>query len=368
MKSETSILIADSQREQLFRLEHLLSGEQYTVHDASNAHEVLDFLEGGARIDLVLMSADLAIMDGFETCRRIKANPLTARIPVVIRIAEDRDDYRDAGIPAGVDAFISAQWSPALLLETLDKFLGPATAKAAESRSEQRTFRSRESFGSFGYSEHDEVSLLLPWYLNGSLEQHEIARIDRHLADCAACGSELRELTEVATAIAADTDEDLEDDLAARASFARLRPSLRTKTYSAPTKVVRSGRLWRQTRARGGLAAFALAASVMLLLTPTLLQHGPQPGDGDYVTLANSKSANAGEQLQIVFAPELAQTQRDALLAAVGGRLVGESNSAGAHKVRLERADTPAGTASVVAFLRQQPGVLLVEPVDQPIR
>ncbi len=57
--------------------------------------------------DIVLLDVMMPGMDGFEVCRRIKANPKTAHIPVVMVTALDQPSDRVAGLEAGADDFLT---------------------------------------------------------------------------------------------------------------------------------------------------------------------------------------------------------------------------------------------------------------------
>ena len=57
--------------------------------------------------DIVLLDVMMPGMDGFEVCRRIKANPKTAHVPVVMVTALDQPTDRVAGLEAGADDFLT---------------------------------------------------------------------------------------------------------------------------------------------------------------------------------------------------------------------------------------------------------------------
>jgi anti-sigma factor RsiW len=78
---------------------------------------------------------------------------------------------------------------------------------------------------------HSEVADLLPWYANGTLEDDERARVERHLADCIGCKQELLELRKMQTMY----NEDM-FDAAASAGLNRADPHY-YHTLSAPTPV-----------------------------------------------------------------------------------------------------------------------------------
>lgn len=54
-------------------------------------------------IDVVLLDIMMPEMDGFEVCRRIKANPLTTYIPIIMVTAMDEQDARLQALESGAD-------------------------------------------------------------------------------------------------------------------------------------------------------------------------------------------------------------------------------------------------------------------------
>ena len=59
------------------------------------------------RADVVLLDVMMPGMDGFEVCRRLKAEPRTQHIPVVIVTALDQPSDRVKGLEAGADDFLT---------------------------------------------------------------------------------------------------------------------------------------------------------------------------------------------------------------------------------------------------------------------
>src|SRR5271166_4107866 len=83
------------------KLEH----EHYVVSTAANGLEALAKIEV-EKPDIVLLDVLMPRLDGFETCRRIRADPATAHIPVVMVTALDVDDLV-RGLEAGADDFLT---------------------------------------------------------------------------------------------------------------------------------------------------------------------------------------------------------------------------------------------------------------------
>jgi two-component system, cell cycle response regulator len=69
-----------------------------------------------AECDLVLLDVMMPDMDGFEVCRRIKKNPVTQHIPVVMVTALDQPSDRVTGLEAGADDFLTKPVSDLVLI------------------------------------------------------------------------------------------------------------------------------------------------------------------------------------------------------------------------------------------------------------
>jgi two-component system, cell cycle response regulator len=109
------ILVVDDLPSNLRLLEARLSAEYFDVVTATNGAEALASCER-AECDLVLLDVMMPEMDGLEVCRRLKANPATQHIPVVMVTALDQATDRLAGLEAGADDFLTKPGSDLVLI------------------------------------------------------------------------------------------------------------------------------------------------------------------------------------------------------------------------------------------------------------
>ncbi len=100
------ILVVDDVPANVKLLEARLSAEYYEVVTASNGYEALEFCENN-RVDVILLDVMMPGMDGFEVCRRLKSQPATAYIPVILVTALDQDMDRITGLNFGADDFLT---------------------------------------------------------------------------------------------------------------------------------------------------------------------------------------------------------------------------------------------------------------------
>jgi adenylate cyclase len=105
MSEDITILAVDDQPANLRLLEAILSPRGYHVVPASSGEEALGRLHGSGA-DLVLLDIVMPGMDGYEVCRRIRAEPETAYLPVVMLTASG-DQEKVHAIEAGADDFVT---------------------------------------------------------------------------------------------------------------------------------------------------------------------------------------------------------------------------------------------------------------------
>ncbi|RYE07056.1 MAG: PleD family two-component system response regulator [Hyphomicrobiales bacterium] len=100
------VLIVDDIPTNVRLLEARLMAEYFEVRTASSGPAALSLLADG-QTDIVLLDVMMPEMDGFEVCSRLKADPNTAHIPVVMITALDQPSDRVKGLQAGADDFLT---------------------------------------------------------------------------------------------------------------------------------------------------------------------------------------------------------------------------------------------------------------------
>lgn len=100
------ILVVDDIPANVKLLEARLMAEYFDVLTASNGRDALDICDR-TQVDVILLDIMMPEMDGFEVCERLKSNPRTAHIPVVMVTALDQPSDRVRGLKAGADDFLT---------------------------------------------------------------------------------------------------------------------------------------------------------------------------------------------------------------------------------------------------------------------
>jgi two-component system, cell cycle response regulator len=100
------VLVVDDIPANVKLLEAKLGAEYFDVVTANSGEQALAQIEKELP-DIVLLDVMMPGMDGFEVCRRIKANPASAHLPVVMVTALDQVSDRIQGLEAGADDFLA---------------------------------------------------------------------------------------------------------------------------------------------------------------------------------------------------------------------------------------------------------------------
>ena len=117
-----TILVVDDEYAIVEALAALLGDEGYRVVSAMNGAEALEKIAED-RPDLVLLDVMMPVLDGRATLARIREDPTTSALPVVLMSAAPR--AQTAQGPRS-DAFLAKPFGVALLLETIAKLLARA--------------------------------------------------------------------------------------------------------------------------------------------------------------------------------------------------------------------------------------------------
>jgi len=216
------------------------------------------------------------------------------------------------------------------------------------------------------YSEHHDILLSLPWYVNKTLEDAELKRVENHLKVCLTCRRELVEQQKLSMAIKqADTI-----DAVAPASFARLQARMHRRGDNGepapPLVEARSRKLKGQRKFGFTMPSFpyqAIAAlGLCLLLIPAYLIVNRE-FESNYRTLANSEiPAAQSNEIRVVFSESADGGQRQSVIDSIAGETVEGPNAMGVYLIRLKQAFAPGQVLETLALLRKNSQVIFAEP------
>ena len=123
-----TILVADDDR-LLIRLIEITLGEGHRVIAARDGLEAARTIER-EHPDLAVLDVRLPFFNGLAVCERIKGNPDTRGVRVLMITGDDSGKSQDRALAVGADGFLAKPFSPAAFLKTADELLA-RMAKAA---------------------------------------------------------------------------------------------------------------------------------------------------------------------------------------------------------------------------------------------
>ena len=104
--SPSTVLAVDDEPKALLLLRNLIEPEGHRVLLAASGAQALE-LAAKEQSDVVLLDVMMPEMDGFEVCRRLRADPLLAELPIIMLTALDDRASRLRGLEMGADDFVS---------------------------------------------------------------------------------------------------------------------------------------------------------------------------------------------------------------------------------------------------------------------
>lgn len=205
----------------------------------------------------------------------------------------------------------------------------------------------------FEGSVHVEAERLLPWLVNGTLQDEECGLVEQHLVDCAQCQREVEWLRALQAQTAGDDKTTPAADT--HQAVQRLRRRIDTERVSRRVEVQPAG--WRRWGRRPWLQGVIAAQAAIILVLGIALIHDSRPAAA-YRTLG--AAAMTDTRLVVVFDPHLSEAQMRRLLRASDARIVDGPTDAGVYVLIVPSTQTKA----VREALRAAPGVTLVEGLD----
>lgn len=130
--SSRSILIVDDESAIREVIAAALEMAGYRTLEASNAQEAHSLVVD-QKPDLILLDWMMPNVSGVELARRLKRDPLTAEIPIIMLTAKGEEDHKITGLEAGADDYITKPFSPRELVARLKAVLRRSTPAGIDS-------------------------------------------------------------------------------------------------------------------------------------------------------------------------------------------------------------------------------------------
>lgn len=117
------VLVVEDSIPQREMITELLKGNGLTVAAATDGIEALEQIQAGEHPDLVVLDIVMPRMNGYEVCRRLKSDPITQHVPVILCSSKGEEFDRYWGMKQGADAYIAKPFQPTELLGTVKQLL-----------------------------------------------------------------------------------------------------------------------------------------------------------------------------------------------------------------------------------------------------
>jgi DNA-binding response OmpR family regulator len=103
-------------------VDYSLRHEGYQVFTASNG---LDGIRKAMEVtlDLIILDVMLPGMDGFEICHRLRSEPKTAEVPILMFSAKSQDIDKTTGLLVGADAYLTKPAPPSSIVERVQNLI-----------------------------------------------------------------------------------------------------------------------------------------------------------------------------------------------------------------------------------------------------
>src|SRR3954470_4238431 len=131
------ILVVDDDEVKRYTITRTLQRAGFATTEACTGSEAL--ARAGEHPTLIVLDVNMPDMDGYEVCRRLKADPVTSSIPVLhLSGTFVTADSRVQGLDSGADAYLTDVSEPPVLIATVRALLRMRRAEAALRESEER--------------------------------------------------------------------------------------------------------------------------------------------------------------------------------------------------------------------------------------
>ncbi|MGO8684297.1 MAG: response regulator [Thermoleophilia bacterium] len=138
--SKASVLVVDDEQEILELVKYNLTKDGYEVACVASGEEALSTTRNKMP-DIIILDLMLPGVDGLEVCRRLKIDPATAHIPVVMLTAKGGEADIVAGLELGAADYVTKPFSPRVLLARVKAVL---RRDASQSEDEAAVIRIKE--------------------------------------------------------------------------------------------------------------------------------------------------------------------------------------------------------------------------------
>ena len=117
------ILFIEDEPDQIVLIKARLEASGYEFDSASDGESGLKKVSAD-KPDLVLLDVILPGIDGIEVCKRLKQDPKTKEVPIIILTAIGIKDAEEKCMACGADSFLKKPYDSAVLMKEIKRFIG----------------------------------------------------------------------------------------------------------------------------------------------------------------------------------------------------------------------------------------------------
>lgn len=204
---------------------------------------------------------------------------------------------------------------------------------------------------------HEQARELLPWLVNGSLDELERDLVDEHARTCVVCRRDLAEL------------QNLQESIAQMSDTAETpAPDMRRINARIDALIERQGRgreyvsSLREFFASPWRIAFAVQTVLVLALGIALLW--PQNEEAGFTTLTAPSELPDGQYIRVVVDPSLGAVELSRLIGDLGLTVIDGPSERGVTTLRITTAVSAADRDTIVSGLLSNQGILFAQPIS----
>ncbi len=219
---------------------------------------------------------------------------------------------------------------------------------------------------------HQDVQLLLPWYVNNTLKTDEKDLVESHLKVCLQCREQMMELQKVFHVVY-DADPLLANALS---SFSELSERIHESKIANPGQSKKTFTLADFKRpcagsikkfSFSGYAVFAQAAIILLAITGMIhfneLDSGKNQNNQFYTLSSSNNLALMKNEIRVVFSKTVNKIQIDQTLLSLDGEIISGPSQQGVYVIRINDVNVSGSDIpKLVAKLRAQSHIIFAEP------
>lgn len=210
--------------------------------------------------------------------------------------------------------------------------------------------------------EHDQIYMLLPWYVNGTLDSHERASVVAHVEHCSDCRQEVEFLTQMQQ-LSPQSDQIAQLPQAGLAATLRRIEGVESSKQGAPGwRALLDEVLASVKRTRSGIWAVATSLAVVVVGAGLYFQLSSQVDVPTYQTLSSDDPANGPPlRFRVRLAGQMSDADAQALFQNTGAKLNVVASDDGSYILEMTSGSEPGAAAALLRHLKSSASVTMAE-------